>query len=146
MKQISLLVATTPSSPAPDLPSEPDDLGAAGWVVEDSGTLFNPGILRDFELFRAGRVGARTIAVPKSGVNLRIGARRPWLPIRGHRLPSGGAGRSFESAAPLPAVARQRVLDDRERGLGRLDLVDLDNLPLELRVILEESPQHHQPV
>src|SRR3954469_13888559 len=52
MKQIELLAATTPSNPAPDLPSgfpsppagleEGDDALEPGWVAEDSGTLFKP--------------------------------------------------------------------------------------------------------
>src|SRR4051794_9920347 len=54
--------------------------------------------------------------------------------------------RLLNPAPSLPAVPRQRLLDDREGKLRRLDLVPLDELALELRVVLEEPPQHVQAV
>src|SRR5258705_478247 len=48
----------------------------------------------------------------------------------------------FDPPPPLPAIPRQRVLDDRERRLRRLNVIHLDRLPLELLVVLEEPPKH----
>ena len=48
--------------------------------------------------------------------------------------------------AALSAVPVQRVLDDRIRRLRRRDRVHLHDLPFKLFVILEESPQHRQPM
>ena len=40
----------------------------------------------------------------------------------------------------------QRILDDGVRRRGGLHLVDFHDLPLELRVVLEEPAEHDQPV
>src|SRR5690349_9513484 len=166
MKQISLWAATTPWSP-PDLPSalpsglpsEPAGLDELDWVVDEevSGTLIYPG--KTVKVSRVAR------CADYSGDKMTSQRGKPFatrhLPLvvretRGacthDRVPRAASGewqmaiRSFEPAAPLPAVPRQRVLDDRERHLRRLNLVHLHDLALELRVVLEEPPQHDQPV
>src|SRR5262249_45168470 len=49
-----------------------------------------------------------------------------------------------EPAAPLRAVARQRVREDRQGRRRRLDVIDLDRLAFQHLVILKEAAQHGQ--
>ena len=52
----------------------------------------------------------------------------------------------MEPLSAMLAVALERILDDRQGNIGRLDLVDLDRLSFQELVVLEEPAEHHQAV
>src|SRR5947209_4682059 len=53
---------------------------------------------------------------------------------------------SLKPFSTLAAVAGQRVFDDWVSVFGRLKFVDFNGLTFQLLVVLEETPQHRQPV
>src|SRR5689334_17866658 len=97
------------------------------------------------DLVRRMRLG-RSLALPapESADFNRAAVRnawptRPWYARSLSAMPD-------ESAATPRAVLFERVLDDRQARRHRLEVIHFHALAFQRLVVLEETPQHHQPV